>query len=90
MPDDKKTGVICGSFTYVAAFKFLLCDGGRLQALRQQHPGPGHRQELQVIVGIGNHSSEGEGSLGRVIESHLLGLNLAFRKRGGVIILEAV
>ena len=41
-------------------------------------------------MGIGSHSSEGEGSLGRVIESHLLGCNQAFRKRGGVIVMDAV
>lgn len=56
--------------------------------LQQQSHKPGQHLKLQVIVGKGNHSSEGEGSLARVIETHLLGNKIQFKKHGGVLIIE--
>lgn len=41
-------------------------------------------------MGLGKHSSEGEGSLSHVVETHLLGTNQSFHKRGGVIIIDFV
>ena len=61
----------------------------RMADVRHQWQGPGHHQELQVIVGIGSHSSDGESSLARVVETHLLGCKVPFKRRGGVLIVSS-
>ncbi|KAK9806655.1 hypothetical protein WJX73_004847 [Symbiochloris irregularis] len=60
----------------------------RLSVIRRRSHTPGQHLKLQVIVGKGNHSSEGEGSLARVIETHLLGQKLPFKRHGGVLTVE--
>ena len=42
-------------------------------------------RNLRVITGKGNHSSGGEGSLGRVIANHLAGQSMAHTVHGGAI-----
>lgn len=44
--------------------------------------------ELNVITGRGNHSSGGEGSLGRAVVNHLLGRGIAHNVRGGLVVVQ--
>ena len=44
--------------------------------------------ELRVITGRGNHSSGGEGSLGRVVANHLAGLQHPHTVRGGAVLVK--
>ena len=46
--------------------------------------------QLRVIVGKGNHSSAGEASLPRVVESHLMGSHINYSMRPGVITVNLV
>lgn len=41
-----------------------------------------------MITGKGNHSSGGEGSLGRVIANHLAGQSVAHTVQGGAILVH--
>lgn len=45
--------------------------------------GPGQRRELRVVVGRGRHSSGGEASLPRAVQSSLLAAGLRHQHRGG-------
>ena len=44
--------------------------------------------ELRVITGRGNHSSGGEGTLGRVVVNHLLGKQYPHSVRGGAVLVK--
>ncbi|KAK9817071.1 hypothetical protein WJX72_009044 [[Myrmecia] bisecta] len=58
----------------------------RLQLLESQTGDSQIRlQPLRVIVGRGNHSSEGEASLPRVVASYLTGANYRFNVKGGAL-----
>jgi len=48
----------------------------------------GRAADLKVITGVGNHSSGGEGSLGRAIVNHLLGRKYNHTVRGGAVIVQ--
>ena len=44
--------------------------------------------ELRVITGRGNHSSGGEGSLGRLVVNHLAGRQYMHTVRGGAVLVR--
>ena len=57
----------------------------RLQMLHSHHFPPGPMPQLQIITGKGNHSSEGEGSLGHAVNTFLQANGLPAAPRGGVV-----
>jgi hypothetical protein len=62
---------------------------GRLQSLEDAlRRAPDRAGELRVITGRGNHSSGGEGSLGRVILNHLASRQYPHSARGGAVLVK--
>ena len=57
----------------------------RLELLRHHKFPPGPLPQLQIITGKGNHSSEGEGSLGHAVNTFLQAHELTSTPRGGVV-----
>lgn len=67
----------------------MVCARARLQEVEEHLQRASRRAaELKVITGVGNHSSGGEGSLGRAIVNHLLGRMYNHTVRGGTVIVQ--
>ena len=60
----------------------------RLDQLQTRHWPPGPLPQLQIITGKGNHSSEGEGSLGHAVNTFLQAHELTSNPRGGVVCVD--